>query len=202
MLVYTPIDLPKLQPDNWNIFWDIWNEHSKLAVKTQVTQNSTYTDKFSNLWNGLDIFSRWNIKTVWQCPYVDISNNLPLLHNSILKLSTTIPSLFKVRLLESLGDFVAHSDTGKDFWEIRGYFYYTDTSPQWYFTRPNDTNRIYPQFPKETQWFSYNDRFIHHGTDFNKNHKKILIQLFFIREPKELITLGSKTYKEYTISLE
>ena len=34
MIVYTPIDLPKIEPDNWDVFWDIWNGflHSSSIV--------------------------------------------------------------------------------------------------------------------------------------------------------------------------
>jgi len=64
MLIYTPVDLPKIEPDNWDIFWDIWNEHKDYLEKTKHNAKTSLVSLGKNtVWTGLDIFKRKNIET-------------------------------------------------------------------------------------------------------------------------------------------
>ena len=199
MIVYTPLDLPKLEPDNWDTFWNIWDTHSNYAVKKMMNlPNSKMPVGSSEVWRGLDIFKRPAGRTSWECPYFDISSDLPLMYESIIQLN--IKTLYRVRLLQSLTDIAAHTDDNTDQWKIRGLLYYTDSKPQWYFTRPNSSEKIYATLPSNVQWFGYNDKHAWHGTDFNSEHKKILIQLYFSRPIDEAIVQSNiETYKNYII---
>jgi hypothetical protein len=199
MIVYTPLDLPKMEPDNWDTFWNIWNTHSKFAVKRMMNlSNSKAPVGTSEVWRGLDIFKRNIGRTSWECPYVDISSELPLMYQSIARLN--IKTLYRVRLLQSLIDVNPHTDDSTDQWKIRGLLYYTDTKPQWYFTRPDDPERTYATLPGNVQWFAYNDKHAWHGTDFNPEHKKILIQLYFKESfDQTVIQSNIETYKDYLI---
>lgn len=198
MIIYTPLNLPKLEPDDWDIFWNIWNTHSDIAVKKSMNiANSKAPIGASNIWLGLDIFNPQNRPTAWECPYVDISKDLPVMYNSFKNLN--IQSLYKVRLLQSLTDVRPHSDDNSDNWKIRGYLHYTDPDPQWYFTRPSTTIKTYATMPVDTQWFAYNDKYAWHGSDYNPNHKKILIQLYFVESVENLVRSNIETYKDYTI---
>jgi hypothetical protein len=47
MIIATPLDIPKLEPDNWTTFWDIWNTHADLLIKKYLNESiifSRYTD--------------------------------------------------------------------------------------------------------------------------------------------------------------
>ena len=199
MIVYTPLDLPRLEPDNWDIFWNIWNTHSDFAIKKSMNLTTSKTPLGSNrAWRGLDIFKKPTGRTSWECPYFDISSDLPVMHKSIDQLN--IKTLYRVRLLQSLIDIDAHTDDNTDQWKIRGLLHYTDTKSQWYFTRPEGNKRTYATLPSNVQWFGYNDKHAWHGTDYNPEHTKILIQLYF-RESIDKTVLQSniETYKDYII---
>jgi hypothetical protein len=199
MIIYTPLDLPRLEPDNWDTFWNIWNTHSDVAIKKStnlVTSKAPLGS--SEIWRGLDIFKKLTGRTSWECPYFDISSALPSMYNSIGLLN--IKTLYRVRLLQSLVKVDAHSDDNIDQWKIRGFLHYTDTKSQWYFTKPADNERTYANLPRNVQWFGYNDKHAWHGTDFNPAHKKIIIQLYFKESIDEtLLQSNIETYKDYTI---
>lgn len=199
MIVYTPLDLPKLEPDNWDTFWNIWNTHSDFAIKKSMNLVNSKTPVGSNeVWRGLDIFKKLTGRTSWECPYFDISVDLPLMYASIGQLN--IDTLYRVRLLQSLVKIDAHTDDNTDQWKIRGFLHYTDTNPQWYFTRPSSSDKIYAKLPNNIQWFGYNDKHTWHGTDFNPEHKKILIQLYFYGSIDETVLQSNiETYKDYII---
>jgi hypothetical protein len=199
MIVYTPLNLPRLEPDDWNVFWNIWNTHSDFPIKTSMNLVTSTTPLGPNkVWRSLDIFKKGTSGVSYTCPYIDISTILPSMYNSILQLN--IKTLYRVRLLQSLTDVEPHTDDNTDRWKIRGFLHYTDTKSQWYFTRPNDSVRTYAQLPPNVQWFSYNDRCAWHGTDYNSEHKKILIQLYFYGSIDEtILQTNIETYKDYTI---
>jgi len=199
MIVYTPLNLPKLEPDNWDTFWNIWNSHSDFAVKTAINGTHSRTSLGSNsIWRGLDIFKKLTGLTSWECPYFDISVDLPLMYASIGQLN--IKTLYRVRLLQSLINISSHADDNSNQWKIRGFLHYTDIKSQWYFTRPGGSKKTYATLPSNIQWFAYNDGLSWHGTDFNPDHKKILIQLYFHGSIDETILQSNiKTYKDYII---
>lgn len=203
MIVATPLDLPKIEPDNWDTFWDIWNIHSKPLVK--VNMNTSYSKSkvgSLNVWKGIDIYANGeNFATAWSAPFVDISKSLPCLYNTISNLP--FKDMVRVRLLSSSIPIPSHTDDDLDIWSIRAYFHYTDTKDQWYFTQPHDSQgkRKYFHVPKETNWFAYNDKYCWHGTDYNEKHSKILLQIYLLSTNQDLITNSIKKYQEYTISL-
>ena len=200
MIVYTPLDLPKLEPDDWDTFWNIWNTHSDFAIKKSMNLGNSKTPVGSTkVWRGLDIFKKViGNRTAWECPYFDISSDLPLMYDSIIRLN--IKTLYRVRLLQSLVKIDPHTDDNADQWKIRGLLHYTDAKPQWYFTRPKGGEKTYATLPSNMQWFGYNDKHAWHGTDYNPDHKKILIQLYFYGSIDEAILQSNiKTYKDYII---
>jgi len=203
MLIYTPVDLPKIEPDNWDIFWDIWNEHKDYLEKTKHNAKTSLVSLGKNtVWTGLDIFKRKNIETAWQAPYYDIKDVLPNMYNFFESLDTF--GIFRIRLVQSNVNIISHTDDNYDKWHLRAYFHYTSKKQQWYFTKPNDCNgeRKYINLPNETNWFMYNDKFCWHGTDFDVNNKKILLQVYATKTPQELLSNSVKKYLEYTIGFD
>jgi hypothetical protein len=199
MIIYTPVDLPKIEPDNWEVFWDIWNKHKNYLVKTKNNTSLSRTPiGATDLWLGLDILKKTTGFTAWQAPFFDIKHSLPNMYNS---LTTLLPNAGVIRLVQSQKDFIAHTDDNINIWYLRAYLHYTDSKSQWYFTKPHDTHgdRAYINLPESTNWFAYNDRHCWHGTDFDPNNKKILLQVFFNPVPPNLLIQSIKKYKDYTI---
>lgn len=201
MIVYSPLDLPKIEPDDWNIFWDIWNQHSDNLVK--VISNGTHSDSSvgrSDVWQGLDIYKNTKIPNVWDAPFYDIKEKLPKLYNTITSLP--ISNIRQVRLVSSKMKVDPHSDDVKDIWVARAYFHYTASSEQWFFTRPGDFygERTYITRPSETNWFTYNDKYCWHATDYDPMYPKILLQIFASSLPIDLVNRSIEKYKDYTIT--
>lgn len=200
MLVFTPIDLPKIEPDNWDIFWDIWNTHSAPLIKVKKNTDISLAEVGSdNIWTGIDIYKKYGNRMPYDAPYVDIEHILPKMYKAILSVS---PDVYRVRLLQSQINITSHTDDDRDRWNIRAFFYGDKAKDQWYFTKPYDSagERTYIKMPPNTNWFMYNDKHCWHGTDYDPSNKKILLQLFCI-DPKlsNLIDTSTQKYKEYTL---
>lgn len=198
MIVYTPVDLPKIEPDNWEIFWDIWDTHRDYLVKIKNNTMISATPVGStNIWLGLDIIKKNTGITSWQAPFFDIKEVLPNMYNS---LTTLLPNT-TIRLIQSQKDVGSHTDDNRNIWQLRAYLHYTSSTSQWYFTKPHDSlgDRTYIDLPDTTNWFAYNDRNCWHGTDFDPANKKILLQVFFNQVESTLIQQSIEKYKNYTI---
>jgi len=200
MIIYTPIDLPKIEPDNWEVFWDIWNKHQNYLVKTKNNTSLSLTPiGATDVWLGLDIIKNSNRYTSWEAPFFDIKDVLPNMYNSLI---TILPNC-TIRLVQSQKDINAHTDDNLNIWHLRAYLHYTSSKSQWYFTKPYDMqgDRTYIEIPETTNWFSYNDKHCWHGTDFDLDNKKILLQVFFRSVPAKLIQQSIEKYRDYTIDL-
>lgn len=204
MIIATPLDLPKIEPDNWDTFWGIWHKNKQplIKVKSNVDSSNVHIGE-DNVWQGIDIYVNNNVNQppAWKANEVDIQNRLPMLYNTLANLP--IRNISRVRLIESQLAVRSHTDDNFDKWSVRAYFHYTDEKPQWYFTNPNDSDgaRSYFSMPKETNWFAYNDKHCWHGTDYNPSHPKILLQVYMIDNPRFLIYNSMSKYKGHTVSL-
>jgi hypothetical protein len=201
MIVYTPLDLPKIEPDSWDVFWEIWNQHSDNLVK--VVSNGSHSKSAvgrNDLWRGLDIYKNPSMSPGWQAPFYDIKEKLPKLYNTIKSLP--IRNIRQVKLVSSNLQVNPHSDDEKDIWVARAYFHYTSPIEQWWFTTPGNFSgeRSYITRPSETNWFAYNDKYCWHATDYDPEHPKILLQVFASSLPADLINRSIEKYKDYTIA--
>ena len=204
MIVSTPLDLPKIQPDSWDKFWDIWNKYAEPLVKVGMnTATSPAPVGSVSVWHGLDIFKQPYGYTYWSAPYYDTSSILPNFHEAIL--GAGFGRLFRVRVLMSHLNVTSHTDDNADKWQARAFLHYTSDKQQWYFTRPGDAKgeRTYLSMPEDTNWFTYNDKFCWHGTDFDPNHKKVLLQIYSgDGVSPDLLERSLEKYKDYTISYD
>jgi hypothetical protein len=199
MIVATPIDLPKIEPDDWDVFWKIWEKYSDFLYKVSHNYSRSPAALGSkNVWKGLDIIKNPNIKISWEGPFYDIKDDLPNMYNLIKKID---PYAFRVRLIQSITDIIAHTDDGNDHWNIRALLYYTSDKPQWYFTKPNlpREERKYLTMPGDTNWFIYNDKNCWHGTDFDPDNKKILLQIYSPFSNIELVNRSILKYKKFAV---
>lgn len=203
MIIFAPADLPKIEPDNWDVFWNIWNTHNKpLVKKVMNTQYSEAKLGDNSAWYGLDIYKGpYNIPVSYEAPYYDISKELPNLHKF---LSTFDKLCLVARLSQSTYNIPSHTDNDADRWSLRAYFYYTSPAEQWYFTKPFDRHgkKTYINRSPDTNWFIYNDKHSWHGTDFDSNHKKILLQIYSLSNYSKLAEKSIEKYRTYTIDSE
>jgi len=207
MIIATPLDLPNLIVDDWDVFWKLWNKHADYFVK--VRQNIA-TSKLKvggeSPWWGMDIYyNHIELQPAWDAPIVNIQKDLPMLYKQV----STLPfkGVYRVRLMMSISDIVPHTDDDADSWSVRYMFHYTDPYPQWFFTLPGgneDTKQIF-KLPEETNWFAYNDKYCWHGTTRNPIHPKILMQVFipltYGKKHLPLVQSSIEKYKDFTVSI-
>lgn len=197
-----PLAIDKIEPDNWNTFNQIWQDHSDFLVKVAYLNDNPYKSDSdlgrSDLWRSLDIFRSKNHSTIWDGPFFDIKETLPRMYDSILKLPFDINT---VRIISSVQEVEPHCDNGTDQWEVRAFLRCENPEKEWYFTpRDNPESRSYIRMPNDTNWFAYNDKLCFHGSHVNLNVPKLLIQVFYNNNLDELVkNLSITKYAEYTI---
>jgi len=204
MIVATPLDLPSVVPDNWDSFWNIWNKYGKPIVKTYQNHKGSYSRiGDTDVWKGLDVYKNNLFRSAWEAPYYDIREELPLMYQMITKIPL-FSLVTGVRIVESLGKIPSHTDDNIDRWNVRAMLHYTDSSPQWFFTKPNDIkNTVLLTLPQSTNWFAYNDKHTWHGSNYNPEHPKLLIQMFGVGfKGEQLLQRSVEKYKEYAISYD
>lgn len=209
MIIATPLDLPNLIVDDWEVFWNIWEQNAKTLIK--VRQNVA-TSKLKvggpSPWKGFDIFRnhlQW--ETAWEAPFVDIKNDLPGFYNQLCNLP--FDCMYRVRIITSLVDIVPHTDDAADVWSVRYMLHYTDLKPQWYFTEPGShsthQDKKYFTSSPDTNWFAYNDKYCYHGTNLNPAHPKLLLQVYVplhkAHNHLPLVISSIEKYKEFTVSI-
>ena len=202
-LYYTPIKLPKIEPDNWDIFWKIWNEEADFVHKTTHPHDkSRLAVGNRTCWKGMEVYDPDAIKVTRsiELASIDIRDRLPKMYESMQSLKTFFKSLSLI-FLESKYPIGAHTDKNTDNWVLRSFFYYPSPTQQWYFTKPNDVNgeRTYITMPNDTTWFAFNDAKAWHGTDYDPKYPKIIIKAYGSLH-EHIIQDSLQHYKDYTLS--
>lgn len=171
MIVSTPVDLPRLEPDDWNRWWDLWRECARPMTKEGKSPNAVYGQ-----WTGFDVMVTDRYYTVYKAPVIDLETLYPSLYNQ-LDQALFGYNVAGVRFCQSQAPFAAHKDNFLSSWSLRCLMHYQDES-QWYYERLDRTDRRRLRLPKETNWWAYLDGKCLHGTEFNPDAKKILVQVY------------------------
>lgn len=200
MIIFTPVDLPKIEPDDWPTFWSLWNQHSRYLEKVRMNHGHSQTPPgVYHYWKGLDIYNNNRSSMIWAAPCVDWSKQLPQLYQFIESINDF--GIYAVRLIQSQVNILPHSDHMEDRWCIRAFLHSTSPQSLWYFTRPGQQQglRTYIRMPEQTNWFMYNDLYSWHGSDYVIQHPKILLQIFSTQHPQELLQRSIHKYRDFSI---
>jgi hypothetical protein len=201
MIVATPIDYPKVEPDDWGVFWNIWNMYAKPLHKKFKNPFCSKNAPVgaTDVWIGLDIYIKYNVPFAWQAPFYNIKDLLPTMYNSLLSIDDKI---YRIRLIQSLQDILPHTDENRNQWNFRSLVFHQSTTPQWYFINPDDPDRAraYLTMPADTNWFMYNDKYVHHGSDYDPLNKKIILQLYTTSTVStDFLEHNIQKYKDFVI---
>lgn len=195
MIVSTSMNIPKIVPDDWDRWWDIWQNHSKVLVRTVETHNAVGAHE------GFDIYLRKGFAPKYKAPFIDLENLYPSLYEQIMSIPL---SLWGVRFIKSYDDFPAHRDNELPNWSLRTMFHCEDPNPQWYYTpRENKNDRTWLHLPEDSNTWAYLDGMLCHGTVFSKQYPKILIQYFAPQAELNAFVKSQLHYKpEYNIEYD
>jgi hypothetical protein len=176
-LLATPVDLPKVVPDDWDKWWHIWNTYAQPLKKKTPTPNGMQGGQ----WVGFDVYRNSLFKANYEAAEHDLSLSYPSLFNAIM--GPLQPGVTGLRFVESRCAFPAHVDNFMPAWQLRCMFSCPNPSEQWYYTRLDGTDERPLVLAEETNWFAYKDGALKHGTRYDPTKPKILLQVFCLPKP-------------------
>lgn len=178
----TPLDIPKIEPNNWNEWWSVWNTYSGMAVKQQKNQNNTV-----GTWRGMDLEtnSLFKMPTVYSVPRAPATS---VTDDIIRQIKTYIPiEPIVVRVIENLDIVPAHADNTVTVNELRCMFWNTYQEPVWEFDYLGEKRKLI--LPESTNTFFYKDYPMTHGSIFKKGYSKGVMVIYGILKSKKLADL-------------
>jgi hypothetical protein len=171
MIVSVPLNLPRLEPDNWDKWWHIWNNNAAPLNKIKKTINKIEIAPHL----GFDAYRAPYFDPVYTANYVDFKTVYPMMYDQIMSFPV---KLYCARFLMATDEFEPHTDYSFPNWSIRSMFYCKDPNPQWYYTDLNKEDPKYLSLPETTNWWAYRDGVINHASHFRKEYPKIILLIF------------------------
>jgi hypothetical protein len=190
------LDIHKLTPTNWNLWWDIWNNNAKPLVRYQQNHNKP------GKWIGFDCYrsDTYNPETegYYNSEFVDCSSVLPNLIDNIKHL---FHKLFLIRILQSTDTFFPHNDfKDEEHVAVRTLLYDENPSSTFYYVINN--KKVYQKLPSNSNTWIYKDHLVQHGSDFDDRYKKILITYYGFINLEQINTIYKSTiYDEYSAKI-
>ena len=82
-LVWTVLDSPRIEPIDWDFFWDAWNKHAGASriIKSDPAGNvASENSKSIDFFKGLNIYAKYPelLKdNHWEVPFLDYRKIFP-----------------------------------------------------------------------------------------------------------------------------
>lgn len=192
---WLPLDIPRIEPDNWDLFWQLWNEKSGVIGRAAKQEDQ--------MWKGLTIWTRPNVDTTKfnyaAENYDDWTIHFPQMFQQIKNCVPWI-ELEKVVLWSNVNAIQPHFDPDYVIFpwpdSLRIMLWDTNETPTFYMNKwPKRTaefnpppvtvrsggtgyglgsisipydQRMYVDLPKDTNTFLFNNGAFLHGADLAK----------------------------------
>lgn len=190
MIIYTPLDIPKIEPNNWDEWWDVWNNHAGATVRTKPTHNTV-----SGIpWKGLDIYKTFDVHS-YNAPMAPQTPVVLDLVEQVKKYCTIKPIL--IRVIENLIPIEPHTDTLRENnYQFRSVLWNTYKSPIWKFTYKNEVKDMI--LPSDTNSFYYLDHPVTHSCIYDPSYSKGLLLVFGppVVNVNEIVNRSVEKYKD------
>lgn len=193
MILYTPINIPKLEINDWPAWWNIWNNHTAFINKIATNHNTTTRD----LLRGFDLFHegnpiRYSLYEAVMAPKCKVVDNLV---EQIFEHVPIIPKL--IRVMENTSVVGAHSDYSAPRDEFRAILWNTYDEPLWEFSYGNERRKL--TLPDDTNSFYYKDYPLTHSAIHDPSKTKGLLLVYGPLKDNhtELIQDSVSKYKDY-----
>jgi hypothetical protein len=191
MILMTPLSVPKIQPNNWDEWWSVWNTYSGTATKQQKNQNDAVGS-----WKGMDLEtnSLFKMPTVYSVPKAP---STPVTDDIIRQIKAYIPvEPIVVRVIENLDVVPAHTDNSVPVTEIRCMLWNNYQEPVWEFNYLGEKRKLL--LPESTNTFFYKDCPLTHSSIFKKEFTKGVMVIYGIWKPalRDLVINSAEEFKE------
>ncbi len=195
-LISLPLDIPKIKPSNWEVWWSIWSKESRVISKVVNNHNPN-----SALWRGFDIYVKDTVDPIELTGYDAKNIRCPDLFPSIFENLDRFPMEIEiVRVVSSLGKVLPHTDQTDDEISIRTLLYDNNFTETFYYEI--EGQKQYQRLPNESNTWMYWDNKFKHGTDWYLGHSKHLIMYFGKTKTSminQCIEKSSDLYRNYII---
>jgi hypothetical protein len=192
-IISTPLIFPKVEPDDWDVWWKLWNKNSKFLMKVVNNHNEGRAR-----WLGMDIYVGHGIDsaqvTGYHAPYIPY----PELFKKLLDNIDQLPINVKViRAVSSIYEVSPHSDFLTPNFSVRSLLHDTNPTSTFYY-QFNDT-KVYQQLPIDSNTWGYWDHKSKHGTDHYSGRRKILLMYYGTTKEDMDISNSIEHYADYVI---
>lgn len=181
-LIWTVLDGPRIQPNDWDFFWAAWNKHAGAShiIKSDPAGNiASENSKQIDFFKGLNIYAKHKdmlIDNHWEVPFLDYREIFP---NVLDDLKTALPwaEIQFCRLWMSNVPIPWHRDHTKEPGAFRAMIYNENKKPTFKVYHPR-AGVHYVDLPSEqdqSNMFLYNNSTCFHGSDREEGVNKIIL---------------------------
>ena len=194
MIIYTPLDIPKIEPNNWEEWWEVWNKHAMPMTKTRKNHNHSV---IKTPWRGFDLYRIHDSLRHLHAYEAPLVPEYPVILNLIEQVKEHCilePALIKV--IENVIPVDPHYDlTYTDKYEFRTILWNTYKTPIWNFTYKNEIRDMI--IPEDTNSFYYLDNPVKHSSIYNPSFSKGLLLVYGkpINNINEIVNRSVEKYK-------
>lgn len=193
MILYTPLDIPRIEPNDWEEWWDVWHNNAQFINKSTTNHNSTTRD----ILRGFDIYNTGNTRlySLYDAVMAPKCNVVDNLLEQIFEHVPIVPKL--VRVMENTSSIGAHSDYSTPHDEFRGVLWNTYDDPIWELTYNDEVRKI--TLPNTTNSFYYKDCPLKHSAIYDSTKTKGLLLVYGPLKSIHgtLIQESANKYKDY-----
>jgi hypothetical protein len=200
-LYYTPLDLPKIQPKNWDQWWEVWNTYSAVISKNEKNHNDTY-----GLWKGLDLYRDpsmvLKLRAAGLTGVHDPVYNAPYHYQSpvVIDLVHQVISRFPmhvicIRVIENLDEVPPHSDESSPAPNVRSILWSDYTEPIWRFDLGEKSLEM--ELPDDTNSFYYLDYPLKHSAIYRSGNTKGVLVVYGVPMKDKFKEMTARSYLKY-----
>lgn len=193
MILYTPLDIPRIVPNDWNSWWHVWDEHKADVVKYKMNHNGAQ----DITWQGFDIYNEGGKErgVVYDAPLIPSYPVTDDLVNQVMQHCPIQP--YVIRIMENIRPVGFHSDNTFVSHEFRSFLWSDYTDPLWAFEYEGVAKRA--RMPVETNSFYFRDYPLKHAAIHREGHTKGLLVIY--GKPKDTfdqtLERSAEKYKDY-----
>lgn len=196
IIISAPLVFPRIEPNSWEEWWNVWNKESAFTVKTKQTHNDLMSP-----WNGFDIWVKPGLENLATKVYNFKNINRPDLFSKLFNNLDKFPiDIDIMRATSSFHAVIPHNDFIIPTYSVRTMLHDENPAQTWFYVFNKQLRPLL--LPNDSNTWIYPDHESKHGTFFKEGYRKILIIYYGKLKPEflEKTLRDSETkYKDYII---
>ena len=194
--LYTPLDIPRIEPSNWDEWWSVWNTYAGPAIKVGTNHNTVLEEDTRSMWKGLVLYRDNNQYSDGEVYRLPLAPQLPAVNDIVKQIADAFPNnVYSITVLENLRQVPFHTDSPDTSYHVSTIIWSTNTLVNWILLEDNEVH--VPKLPDDTNTFAYLDNPMQHCAVHHPTHSTGLIQIKLLDKSllKSLIKESTEKYK-------